>query len=140
MKRGVFALSIVLAAGGLLAHTTRIEADDDGLAERIERGRYLAHGVAMCVECHSPRDARGNLLRERLFTGGRIPFQSPYPGETWARNAPSLRNMAGYDEAQTIRLLGEGLSRRGDEPQKPMPQYRMSEEDARALYAYLKSL
>ena len=37
----------------------------------IERGRYIAHHVAMCVQCHSGRDSNGRLTSDRYFQGGR---------------------------------------------------------------------
>ena len=35
----------------------------------VERGRYLVHHVAMCVQCHSPRDRYGELEQNRLLRG-----------------------------------------------------------------------
>lgn len=107
---------------------------------QIERGRYLVHESAMCVQCHSPRDRRGELDESRLLTGGPIPFKSPWPGaRRWAFQAPNLRNVLGYTETEWIHFLGTGIRPSGDRPRPPMPPYRMNAEDAAAIYAYLKS-
>ena len=112
-------------------------------AERDERahGRYLVHEVAMCVQCHSPRDERGALVPERLLTGAAVPVAAPAPLEPfWAQRAPHLRGLPGYREEQAVRLLTEGIAADGRAPRPPMPPFRMSESDARAVYRYLSSL
>ena len=107
---------------------------------RIEHGRYLVHEVALCVQCHSPRDENGRLVETRLLAGARIPFDSPFPGRPWAYQAPNIRGMVGYTEEEGIRLLTEGVTRGGTPPRPPMQTFHLSREDARAIVAYLKSL
>ena len=106
----------------------------------IERGRYLVHDVALCIQCHSPRDEDGNLIATKLLTGARIPVRSPYPAQPWAYQAPNIRGMIGYTEAEGVRLLTEGITRGGTPPKPPMQRFHMTPEDARAVVAYLKSL
>ena len=106
----------------------------------VERGRYLVHDVALCVQCHSPRDENGNLLETKLLSGARIPFDSPYPGLSWAYQAPNIRGMTGYTDEEAVRLLTRGITRGGTPPRLPMQQFHMTTEDARAVVAYLKSL
>jgi mono/diheme cytochrome c family protein len=106
----------------------------------VARGRYLAEQVAMCVECHTPRDLNGELLRSQLFLGASVPVQTPGWVKEWAIKAPRIAGMAQYDEAAAVRLLTTGVSRNGRHLLPPMPQFRMSAQDARDIYAYLKSL
>ncbi|HVS14086.1 MAG TPA: cytochrome c [Thermoanaerobaculia bacterium] len=106
----------------------------------VERGRYLVHDVAMCVQCHSQRDRRGELLPDRLLEGGPVPVASPFAGPRWAFTAPNLRRAPGYDEEELVRLLTRGITRLGGVPRGPMPPFRMTDEDARAVWAYLRSL
>lgn len=106
----------------------------------LERGRYLVNDVALCVQCHSPRDEKGNLIETKILTGGRILFASPYPDRPWAFQAPNIRGMIGYTDAEGIRLLTQGLTRGGTPPRPPMHRFHMAPEDARAVVAYLKSL
>ena len=106
----------------------------------VERGRYLVHHVAMCVQCHTPRDARGKLLELRLLQGAPVPVSSPFP-EDWAFRAPWLAGLPGRSEDDLVHLLRTGIvPRTGRPPDPPMPPFRMTEEDARAVAAYLKSL
>jgi mono/diheme cytochrome c family protein len=103
-----------------------------------ERGRYLVLHVAMCVECHSPRDARGELLAGREFTGASIPFQPP---QGWALRAPRNRGLPGYTPELAVRLLTQGgVDREGRQLRAPMPRFRMSFQDAADVVAYLRSL
>ena len=46
----------------------------------VARGRYLAEEVARCYECHTPRDAQGDLERDRWLQGAAVwirPFSKP---------------------------------------------------------------
>lgn len=106
----------------------------------IERGRYLTHDVAMCVQCHSPRDERGRIVRSQEFRGAPIPVESPSPRSPWASRAPNIGGVDAYPEAALVQLLREGITKNGTPPQRPMPPFRMSREDAEAIAAYLRSL
>ncbi|MEZ5317927.1 MAG: c-type cytochrome [Vicinamibacterales bacterium] len=107
----------------------------------VARGEYLVTHVAMCVECHSPRDDEGNLIPEELLHGARMPVRSPFPGEPWAFKTPRLAGLpAGFTEAQLVHFLMTGDTGRPFPARPPMPPFRMSEADARAIAAYLESL
>jgi mono/diheme cytochrome c family protein len=106
---------------------------------RIEHGRYLAEQVAMCVQCHSPRDSKGELMRQSLFKGARIPVASPFANQQWALSAPRIAGLPGWEEEDFITLLVTGSRTTGETPRPPMPPFRMSREDAAAAAAYLKS-
>jgi mono/diheme cytochrome c family protein len=109
-------------------------------AGNIEHGRYLAEHVAMCVECHSGRDARGNIIDEKRYLGGEIPFAPPWPNN-WAIRAPRNRNLPGYSDEQAMRLLTEGAIGRDGLPLRlPMPRFRMTPQDAADVIAFLRSL
>jgi mono/diheme cytochrome c family protein len=106
----------------------------------VERGRYIVHQVAMCGHCHSPRDRRGRIIRQQALQGGRIPTPSPFPDQQWCFEAPKLAGLpGGWSEDELAEFLQTG--RRGDwTPRPPMPPYRLTEEDAQAVVAYLRSL
>lgn len=105
------------------------------------RGKYIVEQVAMCVECHTPRDSHGVLLRTEYLKGAPVPVQSPpYPQMRWALKAPAIAGFPGYTTQQGVRLLTEGINRDGRTPDPPMPRYRLSLSDAEAVVAYLKSL
>ena len=107
---------------------------------RAERGRYLAERVAMCVQCHTPRNERGEIVPQRLFHGAPVPVTSPFPGTEWAPHAPRLAGLPGWAEEDFLTLLETGSRPSGQVPRPPMPPFRMSREDAQAVAAYLKSL
>ncbi len=106
----------------------------------VERGRYLAHDVAMCVQCHTPRLPDGSLDETRLFAGAPMPFESPWPGQRWALDAPAIRGTGHLSDEDLMSLLTTGRRTTGHAPRPPMPPFRMSEEDAAAVIAYLRSL
>jgi mono/diheme cytochrome c family protein len=106
----------------------------------IEHGRYLVENVAMCAECHSPREENGEIIKDRRFMGAPIPVRPPWPND-WALEAPRNRTLPGYTEELAIRLLTEGaIDRNGKQLRPPMPRFRMTRQDAADVVAYLKSL
>jgi mono/diheme cytochrome c family protein len=110
-------------------------------AGNVEHGRYLAEQVAMCVECHSPRDKDGRIIEAQKFTGAPLPVKPAGSPEFWAVRAPRNRGLPGYDDAQALRLLTKGaIARDGRQLKLPMPRFRMSEQDALDVIAYLRSL
>jgi mono/diheme cytochrome c family protein len=107
----------------------------------IARGKYFVEQVAMCVECHTPRDSSGRLLRGKYLEGAPVPVKSPsYPNMRWAVRAPAIAGLPGYTAEQGLRLLTEGIAADGRRPDLPMPRFRFSRADAEAIVAYLKSL
>lgn len=122
-----------LAPDGVTQSTPRADGSS-------ERGRYLTERVAMCIQCHSPRDDDGELIRERKFQGAPIPVEGPNWGPEWAVEAPAIAGITFYTREELVRLLTEGIARDGEPPTPPMPPFRMSEADATAIYDYLASL
>jgi mono/diheme cytochrome c family protein len=107
----------------------------------IERGAYIVHHVAMCVYCHTPKDADGELDEQQLLHGAPMPVESPFPRVKWAFQAPKIAGLpGGWTEDDLARFLQTGVTPTGRTPQPPMPPFRMNEEDGRAVAAYLKSL
>ena len=112
----------------------------EGMAGNLEHGRYIVEEVAMCVQCHSPRDEQGNIPESQHFYGAPIPFRPPWPND-WALLAPRNRGLPGYDDAQAMRLLTEGgIGRDGKQLRPPMPRYHMTRQDAADVIAYMRSL
>ena len=106
-----------------------------------DHGRYLVEHVAMCVECHSPRDERGGLVEARLYLGAPIPVSRPPWAGEWAEQAPRSGGLPGYDDARAMRLLTEGsIGRDGRPLRRPMPTFRLSKEDAADVIAFLRAV
>lgn len=109
--------------------------------EQVAHGEYLVRHVAMCVVCHTPKTEQGTLLEQKLLQGGRIPVPSPYRGQQWAFQAPKLAGLpGGWTEESLATFLQTGKTPTGAVVRPPMPPFRMNEEDAHAVAAYLKSL
>jgi mono/diheme cytochrome c family protein len=106
----------------------------------IERGRYLVENVAMCEECHTPRDEKGNLDESRRLQGAAIWIVPVRRMTNWANRAPALAGFEQFTEEQGEQILEKGVGPNGLELQPPMHIYHMTHADAQAVIAYLRSL
>lgn len=106
----------------------------------VERGKYIVENVAMCEQCHTPRDEHGNIIRSRWLMGGPVQLRASYPAANWAAVAPRLAGQPPGTDAEVVRLLTTGIWKTGASPRPPMPPFRMTGDDAQAVVAYLKSL
>lgn len=106
----------------------------------VERGRYLVEEVAKCAECHTPRNARGELDHEAWLQGAPIWIMPVRPIPNWAERAPALAGLPSFTEEEGERVLEKGIGPEGETLRPPMHIYHMSHADARAIIAYLKSL
>ena len=134
---------LVVGAGVSLASIAEMKTDRPvPSAVKIERGRYLANNVAMCVVCHSPQEAieEQSSLEHALFTGGTIGVEQPSWSETWSVSPPNLRILADTDPKRIYSVLTQGVRPDGTDPDNPMPPFRMTPADADAVVAYLRSL
>jgi D-sorbitol dehydrogenase (acceptor) len=141
---GIGAVAL-LAAGAWLAHAGGQPGAGakGGDAALLKKGEYLANEVAHCSHCHTPRGAKGQIDRARLLQGASLPVQPKQKTEDWADKAPDLTRsgLAGmWDEADMVKFLTTGKDPDGEGPHPPMPAYRLHDEDARAVAAYLRSL
>jgi mono/diheme cytochrome c family protein len=103
------------------------------------RGKYIVQGVAVCGQCHTPREANGTPDQSRMLEGAPVWLKSAEGSENWPLLAPRLAgNPPGTDE-EMVTLLTTGIWR-GGYLRPPMPQFRMIREDAEAVVAYLKTL
>jgi mono/diheme cytochrome c family protein len=131
--------SVVLVGGVLMLTITGV-AVAASRADQVAHGRYLVHQVAMCVQCHTPRDANGELDRTRLLKGAPVPVRSPVPTQQWAVSAPAIAGLPGFSDEDEITLLTTGHRPGSPVPKPPMPPFRLTREDAEAVVAYLRSL
>jgi mono/diheme cytochrome c family protein len=137
-----------LAACGALAQW-RVERESvrppaellEAASPQVRRGAYLAHHVAMCVQCHSPRDRDGHVITQSLFQGAPIPVEPLGVGRgSWATAAPAIAGLARYGREEVVHLLTTGTWRDGRQPRPPMPPFRLQPADAAAIYEYLGTL
>ena len=114
---------------------------------QVARGEYLARSVAGCGECHTPRDAAGNLDMSRWMGGVANRFDiapdDPSSGGISAPNlTPDPTGLGGTPEVQVVRAIREGVM--GSRVLSPlMPSYvfhNMTDSDAHAIAVYLRTL
>jgi mono/diheme cytochrome c family protein len=111
------------------------------IEDGISRGKYLVERVAMCIQCHTPRNQTGELLETRYLQGGPVPVSAPPNFRIdWAYKAPAIAGLPGYTIQDGIKLLTEGITPNGRVPKAPMPKFRLTRADAEAIVTYLKSL
>lgn len=114
--------------------------------ERIERGRYLANHVTLCMDCHSSRDwtrFTGPLIPGTEGRGGeRFDHTIGVPGTVYARNITPY-NLKNWTDGEISRLIATGVTKDGRVlfPLMPYPNYSlMSEEDIYSIVAYIRTL
>jgi hypothetical protein len=141
-----FTILVAVAAGAALLASRPTSA---GPAQKaaiaapkgdVERGRYIVENVAMCEECHTPRDANGSLDESRQLQGAPIWIEPVRPTTGWANRAPGLAGFVGFTDQQGEDILERGIGPNGLPIQPPMHIYHMNQADAQAVIAYLRSL
>jgi hypothetical protein len=106
----------------------------------VERGKYLVENVAMCGECHTPRNSRGDLKYDAWLQGASTWIRPVAPIENWADAAPPLAGLPSFTDKQFYTILENGTGPEGEVLRPPMHIYHMHREDAAAIMAYLKSV
>jgi mono/diheme cytochrome c family protein len=107
----------------------------------VMRGKYLVEAVAMCGECHTPRDGSGNLDRSRWLQGAPVRWAPADGGmSNWPLIAPRIGGNPPANDADMIKLLTTGIWTTGRPLRFPMMPFRMSEADAKSVVAYLRSV
>lgn len=113
---------------------------------RVERGRYLATHVSVCLDCHSTRDYSrysAPLVPGTLGKGGELFDQKAgFPGSFTSKNITPF-GIGNWSDGEIYRAITTGVSRDGHPffPVMPYPYYRkMNEEDVKSIIAYLRTL
>jgi mono/diheme cytochrome c family protein len=104
------------------------------------RGEYLVNKVAVCSQCHTPRNSTGAPDRSKWLEGAPLWLTSAEPVENWPLQAPRIAGALPGTDAEMVKLLTTGIWKTGTYLRPPMPQFRMSPEDAESVVAYLKSV
>jgi mono/diheme cytochrome c family protein len=136
-------LTVVLGLLLLLPSVGATQPGGSGGAALIERGRYLVT-IMDCGGCHTPGALAGKPDSARGLAGSDIGFGGPF-GVVYPKNlTPDAETGLGaWTEAEIDRAVRRGQSRDGRPlvPIMPWPSYGvLSDADARAVSAYLKSL
>ncbi len=141
MKRTTQAIVIgTLAAAVIAAFAEKPATTQVAEKTRTERGRYLVHQAGMCIDCHSPRDEKGQFLESKHLTGAPVGFK-PTVEMPWMPVSPPIAGLpAGFSEEAMIHFLMTGERPNGKPTLPPMPPYRLNREDAEAITFYLRDL
>lgn len=114
--------------------------------ERVERGKYLANHVMLCMDCHAVRDFSlyaGPPKPGTHGAGGDIFDQNMgFPGRFVSRNLTPAA-LQEWTDGEIYRAITSGVSRDGSAlfPVMPYPNYsKLSEDDIHAVIAYLRTL
>ena len=144
------ALLAALCVGGCHGKYTRPVSDDAIPPDpaRLQRGSYLVNNVLFCGACHTSRE-HGNTLTEPertdAFLGGGNVYDDKAIGVVWVPNiTPDVETGIGaWKDDEILRVLRDGVAKDGHflVPLMPFAAYQhLSDEDARAVVAYLRTV
>lgn len=114
--------------------------------QRVAHGKYLANNVALCVDCHSPRDEAkfaGPIDTTLLGAGGgKFTANEGFPGNVTVPNiTPS--SLKDWTDGELFRAITTGQRKDGSAifPLMPWPYYsKMDREDIYDIIAYIRTL
>ena len=148
---GFFAILVILVICGgiyLKYFLPNIKVKDlkvEVTKERLERGKYLANHVLVCVDCHSKRDwskYSGPIVPGTEGMGGEIFDQKMgLPGKYIASNITPYF-LASWSDGEIYRAITSGVGKRNNTifPVMPVGAYgTLDDEDIYCVIAYLRS-
>ncbi|VTR48958.1 c-type cytochrome [Sphingobacterium thalpophilum] len=114
--------------------------------ERIERGKYLANHVAVCMDCHSRRDwslFSGPVASGTLGGGGeKFGKEAGFPGTVYSTNLTPYQ-LSSWTDGEIYRAVTGGVGKDGRALFPVMGYHRfgqMDKEDIYSIIAYLRTL
>jgi mono/diheme cytochrome c family protein len=151
---GIILIIIVIGVAAIAAYV-KLALPDVGPApdlkvqitpERIERGRYLANHVMICMDCHSTRnwnEFSAPLEPGTLGKGGEIfDARAGFPGTYYSANITPA-GIKDWTDGEIFRAITEGVRKNG-KPIFPVMPYRnygqLDSEDIQSVIAYIRSL
>lgn len=114
--------------------------------ERIDRGKYLADNVMMCIDCHSKRDYTkfGAPMTPGTTGGGGELFgkEMGFPGDYYSMNITPY-GIGTWTDGELFRAITTGVSKDGHALFPIMPYHnfgKMDKEDIYSVIAYIRTL
>ncbi|WP_184550403.1 c-type cytochrome [Mucilaginibacter sp. FT3.2] len=118
----------------------------DATPQRIERGKYLANNVTLCMDCHSTRDwtkYAGPMVAGTDGSGGeKFTAADGFPGSVEVPNLTPY-HLSSWTDGELFRAITTGVKKDGSAifPLMPWPYYsKMDREDVYSIIAYIRSL
>jgi mono/diheme cytochrome c family protein len=139
VRQKYFLLLVGVASAVALAQPALAQNQD-----LIARGSYLANGSGACGNCHTQKGPDLMPKANMVFAGGER-FESPGFGVAYSKNLTSdpETGIGTWTETEIIHAFREGVAKEGNTlgPPMPVPYFnKMSDDDAKAIAAYVKSL
>jgi mono/diheme cytochrome c family protein len=149
-----FLLAVVVIAAGALTYVKfalpNVGAAPDLKIEysaaHIERGKYLANSVSVCIDCHSTRDWSLFLAPITEGTAGkggeRFDNGQGFPGVFYSKNITPA-GISRYTDGELFRLITTGVTKEGRAMFPVMPYHyygQMDPEDIKCIIAYIRTL
>lgn len=114
---------------------------------RLERGKYLANHVSVCMDCHSTRDwtkFTGPITPGTFGKGGDKfdEANAGVPGIIFAKNITPA-GISRYTDGELMRVITCGVTKEGEAlfPLMPYISYNnLTKEDLFSIVAYIRSL
>jgi len=114
--------------------------------ERIERGKYLAYSVFVCIDCHSKRDwnkLTGPIVENTYGQGGEEFNQKlGFPGKYYAKNITPFA-LQNWTDGEILRAISCGVNKSGKAlfPVMPYRNYgKLDREDLYSIIAFIRTL
>jgi len=150
----ILIVGLIVVAGGGMAYVMSAYPKADPppelkvelTPERIERGKYLANHVMLCMDCHAERDwslFAGPPKQGTQGSGGdRFDQTMGFPGVFYSRNITPA-GIGNWSDGELYRLITTGVTKDNEVifPVMPYNNYaKCDPEDIKAVIAYLRSI
>ena len=151
---GILAIVIIIGAVGFTIYLKsafpKVDPPPDMKVEitpeRVERGKYLANHVMVCIDCHSTRDwskFAGPITPGTEGKGGEVFDESMgFPGTFISKNITPY-GIGKWTDGEIFRAITTGVTKDGDPffPVMPYPNYgKADKEDIISIIAYIRTL
>jgi len=145
---------VVVGVGGALTYLFTAYPDVgpppdisvEGTQQQIERGKYLAKHVSVCMDCHSSRNFdkfSGPIVPGTFGKGGESFTENMgLPGTFYSKNI-TPHNLGSWSDGEIYRAITTGVTKEGNAlfPIMPYTGYnKMDPDDVKAIIAYLRTL
>lgn len=114
--------------------------------EMLQRGKYLAHNVCVCIDCHSERDWKlfsAPPVNGTWGKGGELFSEKfGFPGNYYAPNITPAA-LSSWTDGEIYRAITCGVNKNGKAlfPIMPYPCYgKLDENDLQSIIAYIRTL
>jgi len=109
----------------------------------VNYGQYLVRHVSSCNDCHTPRDAQGNMMMDRELQGGGMNLGTEDQPIYAVPIVGNVLTAEGYTRESFIKAIRTGIRPWGARipVQMPWMQYKaMTDNDLTAIWNFLQTL